>query len=98
MFITQVIFESSIDNEDKLNDIMKRKLEELSNADGLVSAEKWKVSNLQNAGYALVSKWSEREKFQNWLLREEHVKSHQNHDSKKSVVIKKSVYRFESDE
>lgn len=98
MYITQVIFESSIENEDKLNNIMKKKLEELNNADGLLSAEKWKVLNLQNAGYALISKWSEREKFQNWLLREEYVKSHQNHDSKKSIVTKKTVYRFESEE
>lgn len=97
MFIRQVIFESSIENEDKLNNIMKKKLEELNNVEGLLSAEKWKVSNLQNAAYALVSKWSEREEFQNWLLREEHVKSHQNHDSKKSIVIKKTVYRFESE-
>lgn len=97
MFISQVIFESEKTNEEMLKEIMKKKLTSTLSATGIISGECWVTVKTDTIGYALVSRWENKEYFQDWFSAEHKKRPHdksQNDDSKPKLT--KTGYQFEA--
>lgn len=97
MFISQVIFESDIENKDIIEQIMDSKRTGIKSAEGLVSSECWWKESVNTAGFGLVSKWSDKEFFKNWM-KESHKDGHKKPERPdgKEFKITKTAYQFES--
>jgi heme-degrading monooxygenase HmoA len=67
MFISQVIFESEIENKDVIEQIMNTKRTEIESATGIISSEFWWKEATNTVGFSIVSKWSDKESFKNWM-------------------------------
>ena len=94
MFISQVMFESEIENKDIIEQIMDKKRTEIKSATGLISSECWWKESTNTAGFSLVSKWSDKESFKNWM-KESHKEGHKK-SGERELKISKTAYQFES--
>ncbi|NLO85765.1 MAG: hypothetical protein GX096_10110 [Clostridiales bacterium] len=96
MFVSQVIFESELGNEEKLKAIMEKKLEGAKAAPGVIQAECWKLHKASAAGYALVTRWESQEQFRSWLVASHKGVTHgtQHKDGEKAAITK-MAYQFE---
>lgn len=90
MFISQVIFESEKENKAVIDKIMKKKTADLQAADGIESFECWLKEGAERTGFALVTKWSDKEYFKKWMK-----DSHKDGHKKLEIEITKTVYQFE---
>jgi len=96
MFISQVIFETEKMNEDVLKKIMKKKLTSALSASGIVSGECWVTEKKDTIGYALVTKWENKECFQSWFLADHKKRPHDNNQRDGSKPkLTKTGYQFE---
>lgn len=93
MFISQVIFESEIENKNVIEQIMEQKKSEIKSAPGIISSECWWKEGVNTAGFALVSKWSDKESFQKWM-KESHKDGHKKPGG--DFKITKTLYQFEA--
>lgn len=93
MFISQVIFESEIENKEIIKSIMEKKSGNVKSAAGILSSECWWKENTNTVGFSLVMKWSDKESFISWM-RETHKGGHKNHGLD-GINITKTSYQFE---
>lgn len=94
MFISQVIFESEIENKNAIKQIMDKKSLEIKSAIGIISSECWWKESVNTAGFSLVLKWKDKESFKNWM-KESHKDGHKRPEGKE-IKISKALYEFES--
>ena len=96
MFISQVIFESEKTNEEMLKEIMRKKLTSTLSASGIISGECWVTAKNDTIGYALVTKWENKEHFQSWFSAEHKKRPHDNNQRDGSKPkLTKTGYQFE---
>lgn len=94
MFVSQVLFESEIENKEIIKKIMDQKRAEAQNAKGVISFECWWKEDVKTVGFSLVIKWDEKESFRNWM-KETHKDGHKKPESINKVNISKTLYQFE---
>lgn len=82
MFITEVAFSTTKENEQKLYDKVEKNANELVDVDGLIDAEVWTKSKGDEVEYVIVSKWQEKQHFQAWVSRPSHVAEHKEMNKK----------------
>ena len=96
MFISQVIFQSVKENEERLKAIMAKKGEQANASTGILSVECWRTEKGGEVGYCLLTKWESKDCFLQWM-RDSH--SGQNHGAHKPedppIPITKTGYQFE---
>ena len=93
MFISQVIFESDVENREAMERIMKKKKEDSKDAEGMLSSECWWKEDTKTVGFSIITKWKDREYFKTWM-KETHKGGHK----KAEMDIKKTVYQFQETE
>lgn len=94
MFISQIIFESELENKEIIRDIMEKKSSDAKSAEGMLSHECWWKEDSKTAGFSLVIKWDDKESFQNWM-KETHKDGHKKPDDAEKININKTLYKFE---
>lgn len=102
MFVNQALFESDKSNEDKIVEKVKNTIKQTKDVQGLLAVECWKKENKDLVEYAIVTKWTAKKDFIEWLSREDHVTEHKemNKQKKQGVsdkpVLKKTLLQFEA--
>lgn len=76
MYVSQVTFEGTQENDEKLRHIMKKKLESAKDAPGIQSTECWQEYKENMASYTLVMKWSSKYYFKDWMVKSHSERPH----------------------
>lgn len=96
MFISQVIFESEIENKEIIKKMMDKKRGNIKTAAGLITSECWWKENTKTAGFSLISKWNDKESFKVWM-KETHKDGHKKPEGLdgKEIKISKTAHQYE---
>lgn len=99
MFVSQVTFEGTEENDEMLRQIMKKKLEDAKVAPGIQSAECWRENKENTASYTLVMKWSCKEDFKAWMVKSHSGRPHgggrPSEDRQERPKITKQAHQYE---
>ncbi|MFP7735536.1 antibiotic biosynthesis monooxygenase family protein [Priestia aryabhattai] len=102
MFVVNASFETEKQFEDQLKQKAKKNKAEIEAAKGNLSFECWKKDSVDKVEYVFVSKWEEKQFFQAWISREEHVNEHKEVNKKKTqapaeaMKVKKTLRFYEA--
>jgi len=95
MYISQAIFTTSKEAADTLRTIMTTKLISSRKAAGCISSELWVTFCDKEAGYCLLSKWENKECFQDWMREAHSSKGKQAMKKPENMPLAKILYQFE---
>ncbi|AVX06704.1 MULTISPECIES: antibiotic biosynthesis monooxygenase family protein [Priestia] len=102
MFVVNASFETEKKFEEQLKQKANKNKAEIEAAKGNLSFECWKKYSADKVEYVLVSKWEDKQFFQAWISREEHVNEHKEANKKKmkacseAMEIKKMLRFYEA--
>jgi len=89
MFVVNASFETEKKFEEQLKQKAKKNKTEIEAAKGNLSFECWKKDSADKVEYVFVSKWEDKQFFQAWISREEHVNEHKEANKKKMKACSK---------
>ena len=84
------------DSENTLKGIIKKKLEDTQNAEGIISIECWRTEEMNIIGYCLVMKWDTEASFKEWMRNSHAGKRNGAENGQARPAIKKKGLQFES--
>ena len=93
MFISQVIFESDIENREEIEAIMLKKREDIERYVQPISSEIWWKEDKKTVAFSLVAKWQSKDDFKTWM-KESHKEGHAKR-SASAPEIRKTLFQFE---